>query len=270
MQKIAFYSEWLDNPNGSVKDCPKNEMEQNETGTQNPVKPSNLAAGLLVRVVKGVVSFLQNLLSPLTHKEGVRCGQEVSRLGAIFQTAGIGTLYGLFFASLSLAPIYPAYSAVDNAFPCLSTETVEIQTPFGKSHHGIICSDQWDDFMKCAQNAAKTHSRARRDAINDNRACIAAARSLAGACAARCLWLVKGAPACLLVCASGLAAGRAACWFSFQNRKLNMNNAFNDAIEDCIDDHTPPRISIIRLPNNNRPSLSYRDLIRWRKQGRGN
>ena len=95
MQKVAFYSKWLDNPNGSVKDCPKNEMEQNETGTQNPAKPSNSTAGLLGRVVKGVVSFLQNLLSPLTQKEGVCRGQ----VSAFFQLAaavvvGVGLLVG--------------------------------------------------------------------------------------------------------------------------------------------------------------------------------
>ena len=70
-------------------------MEQNETGTQNPAKPSNSTAGLLARVVKGVVSFLQNLLSPQTQKEGVRCGQ----VSAFFQLAaavvvGIGLLVG--------------------------------------------------------------------------------------------------------------------------------------------------------------------------------
>lgn len=267
MQKVAFYSKWLDGSNGLVKDYPKNEMEQNETETLLLAMPSNSTAGLLARVVKSVVSFLQNLLFPQTQKEGVRA-EKVSRLRALSQTTAIGTLYGLLFASLLLAPIYPAYSAVDNAFPCLSTEAVEIQTPSGSKHYGAVCSDQWDDFMKCAQNAAKTNRRALRDARNFYRGCNIAARSAAGACAIRCFWLVKGAPACLLVCASGLAAARAACWLNYQIRKININNAFDDALEDCLDEYTPPRISIIRLPNNYRPPMSYWDLIRWKKQTR--
>ena len=104
MQKVAFYSKWLDNPNGSVKDCPKNEMEQNETGTLLLAMPSDSAAGLLARMVKGVVSFLQNLLSPLTRKEGVRA-EKVSRLRELSQTTAVGTLYGLLFAALVLAPL---------------------------------------------------------------------------------------------------------------------------------------------------------------------
>ena len=104
MKKTLFFRKRLDNPNGLVKDCLKNEMEQNETATQKLAKPSNSTAGLLARVVKGVVSFLQNLLSPLTHKEGVRA-EKVSRLRAFFQTAGIGTIYGLLFAALVLAPL---------------------------------------------------------------------------------------------------------------------------------------------------------------------
>ena len=95
MQKVAFYLKWLDGSNGLVKDCPKNEMEQNETGTQNPAKPSRLTAGLLGRMAKGVVSFLQNLLFPQTQKEVVRCGQ----VSAFFQPAaavvvGVGLLVG--------------------------------------------------------------------------------------------------------------------------------------------------------------------------------
>ena len=105
MKKAAFSSKWLDDSNGLVKDRSKNEMEQNETGTQNLAMPSNLAAGLLARVVKGVVSFLQNLLSPQTHREGVRPVQKAFRLRELLQTAAVGTIYGLLFASLSLAPL---------------------------------------------------------------------------------------------------------------------------------------------------------------------
>ena len=107
MKKAAFSSKWLDDSNGLVKDCSNEFMEQNESTTQNPAKPSISAAGLLARVGKGVVSFLQNLLSPLTRKEGVRRGQEVFRLREVSQTAGIGTLYGLLFAGLLLAPFQP-------------------------------------------------------------------------------------------------------------------------------------------------------------------
>ncbi len=61
-------------------------------------------AGLLTRAVKGIVSFVQNLLPSPTQKEGVRPVPKAFRLGAIFQTAGIGTIYGLLFAGLLLMP----------------------------------------------------------------------------------------------------------------------------------------------------------------------
>ena len=54
----------LDDTNGLVKNHSNEFMEQNETGTQNPAKPTRATAGLLGRMAKGVVSFLQNLLSP--------------------------------------------------------------------------------------------------------------------------------------------------------------------------------------------------------------
>ena len=104
MKKVAFYSKWLDNPNGSVKNSSNEFMEQNETGTLLLAKPSNSAVGLLARMAKGVVSFLQNLLSPLTQKEGV-CAEKVSRLRALSQTTAIGTFYGLLFAGLLLMPV---------------------------------------------------------------------------------------------------------------------------------------------------------------------
>ena len=134
MQKIAFYSKWLDNPNGSVKDCPKNEMEQNETGTQNPAKPSNSTAGLLGRMVKGVVSFLQNLLSPLTQKEGV-CAEKVSRLRALSQTTAVGTLYGLLFAGLLFAP-FQSHRAT--AVSLSSDDTVEAQNIKRKIEQAVL------------------------------------------------------------------------------------------------------------------------------------
>lgn len=95
MKKILFFRKRLDNPNGLVKDSSNEFMEQNETATPLRAMPSNSTAGLLARVVKGVVSFLQNLLSPLTCKEGVRTGQ----VSAFFQLAaavvvGVGLLVG--------------------------------------------------------------------------------------------------------------------------------------------------------------------------------
>ena len=104
MKKVAFYSKWLDDSNGLVKDSSNEFMEQNETRTQKLAKPSHSTAGLLARVVKGVVSFLQNLLSPQTCKEGVRPVPKAFRLPEIFQTAAIGTIYGLLFAGLLLMP----------------------------------------------------------------------------------------------------------------------------------------------------------------------
>ena len=264
-----LFSNRLDNPNGSVKDCPKNEMEQNETETQNPAKPSNSTAGLLVRVVKGVVSFLPNLLSPLTRKEGVRCGQEVSRLRALSQTTAIGTLYGLLFAGLLLAPIYPTHSAVDNHFPCLSTEAVDINTGVGgvrARHIGSVCSEHWDDFMECAQKAAKAHSRALRDARELRRLCESAARSFAGLCTLRCYLKHRGAwgsiPKCLLKCTAVLLVAKIACLGNHVWNRGAAANAFNDAIEDCLDEYSPP---ISTLPINYRPPMGAGDLLRYKK-----
>ena len=64
------------------------------------------AAGLLTRTVKGLVSPVSNkLFSPSAYKEGVRSVQKASRLGAISKTAGIGTIYGLLFTCILLAPL---------------------------------------------------------------------------------------------------------------------------------------------------------------------
>ena len=124
MKKVAFSSKWLDDSNGLVKDCSNEFMEQNESTTQKLAKPSISAAGLLARMAKGVVSFLQNLLSPLTRKEGVRTDQEVFRLREVSQTTAIGALYGLLFAGLLLLPFQP-HRAIVAAPP--AEETVETQ-----------------------------------------------------------------------------------------------------------------------------------------------
>ena len=124
MTKGTLFPKRLDDSNELAKDCPKNKMEQNETATPLRAMPSHSTAGLLARVVKGVVSFLQNLLSPQTRKEGVRRGPKAFRLDEIFQTAGIGTLYGLLFASLLLMP-FQTHRAVAASPP--SEETVETQ-----------------------------------------------------------------------------------------------------------------------------------------------
>ena len=268
MKKVAFYSKWLDDSNGLVKDCPKNEMEQNETGTLLLAKPSNLAAGLLARVVRGVVSFVANLFPQSARKEGVR-PEKVSRLRALSQTTAVGTLYGLLFASLSLAPIYPAYSAVDNHFPCLSTEAVDINTGVGgvrSRHIGSVCSEHWDDFMGCAQDAAKAHSRALRNARELRRLCESAARSFAGLCALRCYLKHRGAwgaiPKCLLKCTAVLLVAKTACLGNHVWNRGAAANAFNDAIEDCLDEYSPP---ISTLPINYRPPMGAGDLLRYKK-----
>lgn len=67
-------------------------------------------AGLLARTVKGIVSLVPNLLS-LTPKESVRPVPKASRLGDIFQTAGLGAIYGLLFAGLLFAPLLPHLAA---------------------------------------------------------------------------------------------------------------------------------------------------------------
>ena len=55
---------------------------------------------LLAKNAKGIVSFVQNFLPSRTQKEGVRPVPKAFRLREVFQTAGIGTLYGLLFAPL--------------------------------------------------------------------------------------------------------------------------------------------------------------------------
>ena len=258
----------LDDPNGLVKDSSNEFMKQNETAPQNPAKPGNSTAGLLTRMAKGVVSFLQNLLFPQTQKEGVRRGQ-VSRLRELSQTTAVGTLYGLLFAGLLLAPICPTHSAVDNHFPCLSTEAVDINTGVGgvrARHIGSVCSGHWDDFMGCAQKAAKAHSRALRDARELRRLCESAARSVAGLCALRCYLKHRGAwgaiPKCLLKCTTVLLVAKIACLGTHVGKRGAAANAFNDAIEDCLDKYSPP---ISTLPINYRPPMGAGDLLRYKK-----
>ena len=145
-----LFSKRLDDSNGSIKDSSNKFMEQNETGTQNPAKPSNSTAGLLARVVKGVVSFLQNLLSPLTRKEGVRCGQEVFRLRTLSQTTAIGTLYGLLFAGLLLAP-FPPQTVQAATCNCSTVYELPIllypRTDF-KNTPINICEHDWPSFWQ--------------------------------------------------------------------------------------------------------------------------
>ena len=74
-------------------------------------------AGLLAKTVKGIVSFVQNLLPSPTPKEGVRSVPKASRLGAIFPTAGLGTIYGLLFAGLLLLPFQPHRATAATASP---------------------------------------------------------------------------------------------------------------------------------------------------------
>ena len=83
MKNITVFSNRLDESNGTVEHVL--EMKAKKT-------PWYL---LFATKAKGIVSFVQNLLSPLTRKEGVRGGQ----LSAFFQSAaavvvGIGLLVG--------------------------------------------------------------------------------------------------------------------------------------------------------------------------------
>ena len=88
-------------------------------------------AGLLAGAVKGIVSFVQNLLPSPTQKEGVRPVPKAFRLGAIFQTAGIGTIYGLLFAGLLLMP-FQSHRAI--AASPVTSQTYE--TPDGAVPQG--------------------------------------------------------------------------------------------------------------------------------------
>ena len=72
--------------------------------------------GILAKTAKGIVSFVQNLLPSPTPKEGVHSVQKASRLGAIFPTAGVGTVYGLLFAGLLFVP-FQAHQATAAAPP---------------------------------------------------------------------------------------------------------------------------------------------------------
>ena len=56
------------------------------------------------KIKEKVVSLVSKLFSAQTQKEGVRPVQKAFRLRELFQTAGIGTIYGLLFASLLLMP----------------------------------------------------------------------------------------------------------------------------------------------------------------------
>lgn len=52
---------------------------------------------------------------------------KASRLSDIFQTAVIGTLYGLLFAGLLLAPLLPHLTAQSRGTPARTTSTAQLQ-----------------------------------------------------------------------------------------------------------------------------------------------
>ncbi len=170
MKKTLFFRKRLDNPNGLVKDSSNNEMEQNETRTQNPAKPSNSTAGLLAHVAEGVVSFVANLFPQSARKEGVRSGQESFRLRALFQTTAIGTLYGLLFAGLLLA-LFPIQSSVSpcskiyqwniHLFPITADNTIPLN----------LCLEDHDEFIPSYHQIGKDLSREVREIKIDYAEC---------------------------------------------------------------------------------------------------
>ena len=56
-------------------------------------------------MTKGVVSLVSQLFSSSTQKGGRTLRGQVSRLGAIFQTTAVETIYGLLFAGLLIASL---------------------------------------------------------------------------------------------------------------------------------------------------------------------
>ena len=185
MKKTLFFRKRLDNPNGLVKDSSNEFMEQNETGTLLLAMPSDSAAGLLARVIKGVVSFLQNLLSLLTRKEVVHCGQEVFRLRALSQTTAVGTLYGLLFAGLLLMP-FPIQSSVN---PCskiyqwnihLFPITVDNTIPLN------LCLEDHDEFIPAYHQIGADLSREIREIKIDWAECREDATVDAAVCLGEC------------------------------------------------------------------------------------
>ena len=66
MKKVEFFSKWLDDSNESIKERSNNTMESNKLEIQKPTKTNHSTAGLLACMAKGIVSFLQNLLSSLS------------------------------------------------------------------------------------------------------------------------------------------------------------------------------------------------------------
>ncbi len=225
-------------------------MEQNETRTQNPAKPSHLAAGLLGRMVKGVVSFLQNLLSPLARKESVRCGQEVFRLRALSQTTAIGTLYGLLFTGLLLMP----FSIRSSVQPCskiyawnihLFPITVDNTIPLN------LCLEDFGEFIPAYHQIGEDLSREIREIKIDWAECREDATVDAAICLGVCGLtsipvgskrvrdlieahlppLKPGNPGrnyltgCALICTAKWGLARRACWTAH-------NRAYDEAIEE--------------------------------------
>ena len=270
MKKVAFSSKWLDDSNGLVKDCSNEFMEQNETRTQKLAMPSSSAAGLLARMAKGVVSFLQNLLSPLTRKEGVRTDQEVFRLRELSQTTAIGALYGLLFAGLLLAPfqikssVRPCskiYAWNIHLFPVTPENTIPLD----------LCLEDFGEFIPAYHQIGTDLSREIREIKIDWAECREDATVDAAICLGACGLtsipvgskrvrdlirdiiknnavpeahlppLKPGNPGrnyltgCALICTAKWALARRACWTAHNRAYDEAHRRANDKVKDLVD-----------------------------------
>ena len=142
----------------------------------------------MASVTIGVVSLGQNLLPSRTPKEGVRGSQKAFRLGKIFQTAGIGTIYGLLFAGLLFAPLPHVEAAT-----CSICNTGYHFTAEGFPHdHGfqyptLMCAHTFANFFPAYQSLGTKFARGKRDILINRQRCQADAKNAAWPRAVACL-----------------------------------------------------------------------------------
>ena len=144
MENIPVFSNRLDESNGIVEHV----LEMKTTAKKTPWFLR------FAQKAKGIVSFVQNLLSPLTQKEGVRGGQ----LSAFFQSAAgvvAGVVgIGLLLSSLSLfaEPIGTGRGGNNPPFANVCAPTVEaIWITEDQQHHQFtvevtLSSGGWEQF----------------------------------------------------------------------------------------------------------------------------
>ena len=92
MENIPVFSNRLDESNGTVEHVL--EMKAKKTPWHLRFAPK----------AKGLVSFVQNLLSPLTQKAGVRSGQ----VSAFFQPAAASVIVGIGLLACSTGDVQAA------------------------------------------------------------------------------------------------------------------------------------------------------------------